>query len=78
MLVNCTLPTQLPLPHPNFLQFGDKLILEYLTHQRRLMPALATVYAMHLAVLQVKVRQPAVKRYDRGSNGVRGEVGGCA
>lgn len=35
-------------------QFGDKPILDYLTHQRRLMPALATAYAMHLSMLRLK------------------------
>jgi acyl-CoA oxidase len=30
-------------------QFGDKPIMEYLTHQRRLLPALAQSYALHLA-----------------------------
>ncbi len=37
-------------------QFGDKMIMEYLTHQRRLLPALATTYAMHFAMLRLKVR----------------------
>lgn len=31
-------------------QFGSKNIIEYVTQQRRLMPALATTYAMHLAM----------------------------
>lgn len=35
-------------------QFGDRLVLDYLTHQRRLFPALATTYAMHLAMLRLK------------------------
>ena len=36
-------------------QFGGKIILEYLTHQRRLFPALATTYAMHIALSRLKV-----------------------
>ena len=36
-------------------QFGGKIILEYLTHQRRLFPALATTYAMHIALTRLKV-----------------------
>ena len=39
-------------------QFGGKLILEYLTHQRRLFPALATTYAMHIAMTRLKVLPP--------------------
>ena len=36
-------------------QFGGKRIMEYLTHQRRLLPALATTYAMQLQSLRLKV-----------------------
>ena len=36
-------------------QFQDKRIMEYLTHQRRLLPALATTYAMQLQSLRLKV-----------------------
>ena len=36
-------------------QFEGKLIISYLTHQRRLLPSLATTYALHLALLRVKV-----------------------
>ena len=36
-------------------QFGEKNIMEYLTHQRRLLPALATTYALHLAMQRLKV-----------------------
>jgi alkylation response protein AidB-like acyl-CoA dehydrogenase len=36
-------------------QFGGKPIMEYLTHQRRLLPALATTYAMQLQSLRLKV-----------------------
>lgn len=35
-------------------QFSDTLIIEYLTHQRRLFPALATTYAMHLSTDALK------------------------
>jgi alkylation response protein AidB-like acyl-CoA dehydrogenase len=37
-------------------QFENKLIITYLTHQRRLLPGLATTYALQLALLRVKVR----------------------
>jgi acyl-CoA oxidase len=36
-------------------QFGDKLIMDYLSHQRRLLPGLAATYAMHLGLKQLKV-----------------------
>ena len=36
-------------------QFDNKLIMDYLTHQRRLIPSLATTYAMHIALLRLKV-----------------------
>jgi hypothetical protein len=36
-------------------QFGDKLIGDYLTHQRRLLPGLATTYALQLGMKQLKV-----------------------
>jgi alkylation response protein AidB-like acyl-CoA dehydrogenase len=36
-------------------QFGDKLIMDYLTHQRRLLPGLATAYALQLGMKQLKV-----------------------
>lgn len=36
-------------------QFGDKLIMDYLTHQRRLLPGLAATYALHLGLKQLKV-----------------------
>lgn len=35
-------------------QFGDRAILGYITHQRRLFSGLATTYAMHLAMLHLK------------------------
>lgn len=37
------------------MQFNDTRIIEYLTHQRRLFPALATTYAMHLSTDALKV-----------------------
>ena len=37
-------------------QFGDKLIMDYLTHQRRLLPGLASAYALHLGMKHLKVR----------------------
>jgi acyl-CoA oxidase len=36
-------------------QFGDKLIMDYLSHQRRLLPGLAATYALHLGLKQLKV-----------------------
>ena len=36
-------------------QFQGKRIMEYRTHQRRLLPALATTYAMQLQSLRLKV-----------------------
>ena len=36
-------------------QFQGKRIMEYLTHQRRLLPALATTYAMQIQSLRLKV-----------------------
>ena len=38
-------------------QFNGKVVMSYLTHQRRLLPALATTYAMHLLGLRLKVRR---------------------
>jgi acyl-CoA oxidase len=35
-------------------QFGDTTIIEYVTHQRRLLPALATTYALHLSMIRCK------------------------
>lgn len=35
-------------------QFGDKIILDYVTHQRRLLPGLATTYALHLTMGRLK------------------------
>ena len=36
-------------------QFDKKLIITYLTHQRRLLPGLASTYALQLALLRTKV-----------------------
>lgn len=44
-------PRRPPPPGP---QFGDRLILDYITHQRRLFPALAATYALHLGMLRLK------------------------
>lgn len=35
-------------------QFGDTPIIDYITQQRRLFPALATAYALHLSMVQLK------------------------
>ncbi|KAI8467025.1 MAG: acyl-CoA dehydrogenase/oxidase C-terminal [Monoraphidium minutum] len=40
--------------HPRWHAFGDKLILDYLTQQRRLLPGLAATYAFHLAMRRLK------------------------
>ena len=44
------------------MQFNDTRIIEYLTHQRRLFPALAVTYAMHLSTDALKVRQNRVQQ----------------
>jgi hypothetical protein len=36
-------------------QFGEKRVIEYLTHQSRLLPALANTYALQLAQRTLKV-----------------------
>ena len=36
------------------MQFGARPILDYLTHQRRLFPALAATYAYHLSMQRLK------------------------
>lgn len=36
-------------------QFGNLTIIEYISQQRRLIPALATTYALHLSLLRCKV-----------------------
>ena len=36
-------------------QFGEKMIMEYITQQRRLLPGLATTYAMQIAMRRLKV-----------------------
>lgn len=41
-------------PAPVLPQFGDRMILDYITHQRRLFPALAATYALHLGMLRLK------------------------
>ncbi len=43
-------------------QFNDTRIIEYLTHQRRLFPALAVTYAMHLSTDALKVRRNSVQQ----------------
>lgn len=41
-------------------QFGDKLIMDYLSHQRRLLPGLAATYALQLGLKQLKVHRVCV------------------
>lgn len=36
-------------------QFGEKMIMEYITQQRRLLPGLATTYAMQIAMRRLRV-----------------------
>ena len=36
-------------------QFGEKMIMEYITQQRRLLPGLATTYAMQLSMARLRV-----------------------
>lgn len=57
-------------------QFNDKMVLEYLTHQRLLFPALATTYAMHLSTDRLKLlakdRRPQdAKRVHMQSSGLK-------
>jgi acyl-CoA oxidase len=35
-------------------QFGERIILDYITHQRRLFIGLASTYALHCAMLHLK------------------------
>ena len=49
--IGVTIATRYALLRP---QFGDKPIMAYRTHQLRLMPALATAYAMHLSSTHLK------------------------
>ncbi|KAI7838260.1 hypothetical protein COHA_007949 [Chlorella ohadii] len=49
--IGCTIAIRYAADRP---QFGDRPILSYLTHQRRLFVGLATTYAFHLAMLQLK------------------------
>lgn len=37
-------------------QFGEKMIMEYITQQRRLLPGLATTYAMQVSMMRLRVR----------------------
>ena len=46
-------------------QFNGKVVMSYLTHQRRLLPALATTYAMHLLGLRLKVRRASTPKPGR-------------
>ena len=49
--IGVTIATRYALLRP---QFGSTPIMSYVTHQLRLLPALATVYAMHLAMGELK------------------------
>jgi len=49
--IGVTIATRYAMSRP---QFNDTRIIEYLTHQRRLFPALATTYALHLSTDALK------------------------
>ena len=40
-------------------QFGEKMIMEYITQQRRLLPGLATTYAMQVSMARLRVSHAA-------------------
>ncbi len=50
-------------------QFGDKPIMEYLSHKRALLPALANTYALQVAQRTLKVGRGG--RRGAGGGGVR-------
>ncbi|DBB08163.1 TPA: hypothetical protein ACH3X3_008350 [Trebouxia sp. C0006] len=39
-------------------QFGEKMIMEYITQQRRLLPGLATTYAMQVSMMRLREKAP--------------------
>ena len=51
--IGVTIATRYACARP---QFGSQFIMGYLTHQRRLLPALACAYGLHLTMLRLKVR----------------------
>ncbi|KAL4517722.1 hypothetical protein Ndes2526B_g02124 [Nannochloris sp. 'desiccata'] len=55
-------------------QFGDTAIMQYVTHQRRLIPALATTYALHLSMIRCK-NLALVGSGNNFSNGSSGSTG---
>lgn len=59
-------------------QFGDKLIGDYLTHQRRLLPGLAATYALHLGLKHLKVRAQQGQGRVRAAPRRRGQQAGQA
>ena len=52
--IGVTIATRYACARP---QFGSQFIMGYLTHQRRLLPALACAYGLHLTMLRLKVRR---------------------
>lgn len=56
-------------PNAPVLQFGDRPIMDYVTHQRRLYPALATAYALHLSMVGLKVRAVGTLLRHHGAQG---------
>jgi alkylation response protein AidB-like acyl-CoA dehydrogenase len=51
-------------------QFGDKVIMNYLTHQDRLLPILANAYALHLAMGSLKVSFVELVRWSQALGGL--------
>jgi acyl-CoA oxidase len=49
--IGCSIAIRYSLQRP---QFGNKPIMQYITHQLRLLPALADAYALHLAMTRLK------------------------
>ena len=58
--IGVTIATRYACARP---QFGSQFIMGYLTHQRRLLPALACAYGLHLTMLRLKVRLQWLLRY---------------
>jgi hypothetical protein len=62
----CPSPPPSPPQTTHAPQFGDKIILDYLTHQRRLLPGLAATYAFHLVRPDSPAHAPLRSQSDRG------------
>lgn len=57
--IGVTIATRYACARP---QFGTQFIMGYLTHQRRLLPALACAYGLHLTMLRLKVQSAPCSR----------------